>query len=96
MTAINFSDIVDQIGTLKADIAPLEQKLKKLQNILKDAGDGRYEGSLFDATVFTSLRTSLDMDAVRAKLSPQFIVAHTRETETVTIKITAKQLALAA
>ena len=89
-------NIVDRIGALKAQIAPLEKQLKKLQDELKARGPGRYEGELYDATVFTSTRDLLDMDAVRAKLSAQFIVAHTRQSVSTTVKVTAKQLAIAA
>ena len=90
------SNLVDRIGALKAQIAPLEKQLKKLQDELKARGAGRYEGDLYDASVILSTRESLDMDAVRAKLSHQFISASTRETEVVTLKVTAKQLAIAA
>lgn len=90
------SKLVDRIGALKAQIAPLEKQLKKLQDELKAQGAGRYEGDLYDATVSVSIRETLDMAAARAKLSPQFIAAHTNETEVVTLKVTAKQLPLAA
>lgn len=82
---------VDEIGALKAQIAPLEAKLKAAQAKLKASGDGRYEGLLYDATVFTSERSTLDMDAVREKLSVQFITAHTKVSEVVTVKVTAKK-----
>ena len=96
MTTINYipaelAAAVDEIGVLKAAIAPLEQRLKALQAKLKASGDGRYEGLLFDATVFTSERSTLDMDAVREKLSVQFLTAHTRTSEVVTVKVTAKK-----
>jgi hypothetical protein len=93
---IDITTTVDSIGALKAQIAPLEKALKALQDKLKALGDGRYEGSLYDATVYSGTRETLDQDAVRAKLSPQFIVAHTKVTETVTLKVTAKQLSIAA
>ena len=90
------TNIVDRIGALKAQIAPLEKQLKKLQDELKARGAGRYEGELYDASVYNVERSTLDQDAVRAKLSPQFIAAHTKVSESLTIKLTAKQLAIAA
>ena len=98
MSTINYipADLaaaVDEIGVLKAAIAPLEAKLKAAQAKLKASGDGRYEGLLYDATVFTSERSSLDLDAVREKLSVQFLTAHTRTSEVVTVKVTAKKTA---
>ena len=82
---------VDEIGLLKAQIAPLEQKLKAAQAKLKEHGDGRYEGTLWAATVSTSERETLDMDAVRAKLTVQFITAHTRVSEVTVVRVTAKK-----
>jgi hypothetical protein len=82
---------VDEIGVLKAAIAPLEQRLKAAQALLKAQGDGRYSGTLYDANVFTSERSTLDMAAVKEKLSVQFLTAHTSVTEVVTIKVTAKK-----
>lgn len=90
------AETVDEIGALKAQIAPLEKKLKAAQERLKAMGDGKYEGMMFDATVFTQVRELLDMTAARAKLSPQFIAAHTTESTSVVCKVTAKQLAIAA
>jgi len=90
------TNIVDRIGALKAQIAPLEKQLKKLQDELKARGAGNYEGVMYDANVSIGTRSQLDMDAVRAKLTPQFMVAHTTETEVVTLRITAKKLAIAA
>ena len=90
------TSIVDRIGALKAQIAPLEKSLKKLQDELKARGPGRYEGELYDANVFTQTRDLLDLDAVRAKLSTQFLTAHTRQSESTVVKVTAKLLAVAA
>jgi len=83
--------LVDDIGLLKAQIAPLEAKLKAAQAKLKAHGDGRYEGTLWAATVSTSERSTLDMEAVREKLTHQFIAAHTRVSEVTVVKVTAKK-----
>jgi hypothetical protein len=96
MTTINYipADLaaaVDEIGLLKAQIAPLEAALKAAQAKLKAAGDGRYEGTLWAATVSTSERATLDMDAVREKLTVQFITAHTKVSEVTVVRVTAKK-----
>jgi len=96
LSLAEIAQIVDGIGALKAQIAPLEKTLKAQQEKLKALGAGRYEGALYDATIFTQVRDLLDMDAVRAKLSPQFMAAHSRSSESVICKVTAKQLAIAA
>lgn len=86
------AQIVDQIGLIKAQIAPQLKQLKMLEEALKAHGPGVYEGTAYDATITESERSSLDMDAVRAKLSPQFITAHTRTTIVKTLKVVAKVL----
>jgi hypothetical protein len=82
--------IVDDLGELKAVIAELEVKEKKLIHQLVDLGVGPYEGALFRATVSQYDRDTLDMNAVREKLSPQFIKAHTRTTVVNKVNVYAK------
>lgn len=74
---MNIYKSIDQLGFLQAQIADLEAQAKALKASIIQAGDGSYEGDLFRATVVTSEREKLDLDAVRAKLSPQFLTAHT-------------------
>ena len=90
------SDLVDRIGLIKANLAPQLEALKALEAELKAKGAGSYEGSLFDANVSESVRETLDMKAVREKLSPQFISAHTKVSDVVVLRVTAKTLAKAA
>jgi hypothetical protein len=49
------------------------------------------EGELFRVTVTNAVRETLDMEAVREKLSPQFIRAHTKETFYTTVRVTARK-----
>lgn len=85
------SNIVDQLGHLMADIARLEKQAAALKAELKKSGPGTYEGDLFQANISVSERETLDMDAVRSKLTPQFIRAHTRTTEVVAIRVAARK-----
>lgn len=88
--------LVDRIGTLKAQVAAQMDELKALEAELKAGGEGRYQGDLFEATVTISERDTLDMKAVRAKLSRQFIAANTTTTEVTTLRVTARVLKMAA
>lgn len=88
----NTAAIVDQIGLLKAQLAPQLAQLKKLEEALKASGPGVYTGTHYDATVSLSERETLDQAAVRAKLSPQFIRAHTKVTEVKTLRVVARVL----
>lgn len=83
--------IVDKLGLLKAEIAALQAEEKKLKEQLVKMGVGAHAGNLYDATVTVSERDSLDMEAVRAKLSPQFLRAHTSTTKVTTVRVSAKK-----
>ena len=81
---------IDRLGELLAQIAALESEANKIKAALKKSGPGAYEGDLFRATVSVSERESLDMEAVREKLSPQFIRAHTRVTPVSTVRVVSR------
>jgi cell division protein FtsB len=86
MTKTNLTAAIDQLGDLQAQIAELTTRAKAIKDEIKELGDGAYEGELFRVTVSTSERETLDMAAVREKLSPQFIRAHTNVTPVVTVR----------
>jgi len=82
---------IDQLGLLKAEIATLTDKAKILEAEIKAMGPGAHNGTLYDATVSEVSTDRLDMDAVRAKLSPQFIRAHTTTTESLRLTVRARK-----
>lgn len=85
------SQIVDDYGMLCAKIAELELKKAKIRDsLVSSLGDGAFEGDFYRVTISLSTRETLDMKAVRAKLSPQFIKAHTKETIVITVKAGAR------
>ena len=88
--------IVDELGALKAKISELSKQEEALKEQLKAAGDNEYDGALFRATVSSYVQEKLDMDAVRAKLSPQFIAAHTRQVPCTKVSVVARVRAKAA
>ena len=78
---------VDQVAELSAQIAELNDHKKALIESLKAEGEGRYCGTEHYLQVSVSERATLDMSAVRKKLSRQFIASHTRVTEVVTASL---------
>lgn len=84
--------LVDEIGRLKAQLAEPLARLKAAEDALKALGAGRYLGMHYEGNVFIQSRDKLDMDAVRAKLSKQFLFAHTTTTDVKVLKVTARQL----
>lgn len=85
--------LVDKIGKLAAEIAALESQYKADIGALKALGVDRYQGEWYEVNVFDQTRSTLDMAAVRAKLSPQFIAAHTTTTDVRVAKVTARLIA---
>jgi len=86
----NLTSTIDRLGHIKAQLADLKAEEQALRDVLVENGPGAYEGELFRATVSASERATLDMAAVRAKLSRQFIACHTNITEVVTVRIVAR------
>jgi len=70
--------LIDRLGDIDAQAAPLIARIGELKAaIIVKGGAGRHAGTRYDATVSIFDQDRLDMDAVRAKLTPQFIRAHT-------------------
>ena len=71
-------EMIDKLGDVDAQAAPLIARIGELKAaIIIKGGEGRHAGTRYDATVSIYEQERLDMDAVRAKLTPQFIRAHT-------------------
>jgi hypothetical protein len=81
---------VDRLGVVLAQIAELKREEKRIKEQLIEWGLGAYEGDLYRATVSHSERAVLDMIAVRAKLSPQFIRANTSYTDVTTVRVVSR------
>lgn len=83
---------IDMMGQMKAQMATLEKEYDKLKAlVVEDVGVGAFEGETFRVSISVSSRETLDMEAVRNHLSPQFIRAHTRVTESTTVRVTARK-----
>jgi hypothetical protein len=93
LTAAQIADLVDKIGAAKAVLAPGLEDLDAMIEQLKAQGAAVYSGDLFDANVFDSERTKYNMDAIREKLTPQFLRAHSKQFNVRTCKVTAKKTA---
>ena len=92
ITKLTLDQRVDLMGQLKAQMANLDNDYDKLKSLmLEDAGIGAFEGETFRVTITITTRETLDMEAVRNHLSPQFIRAHTRTTESPTVRVTARK-----
>lgn len=86
----NLTKTIDALGEIKAQIAALKTKEDELKAALGDLDVGAYEGELFRLSISETNRETLDMKAVRAHLSRQFIAAHTNVTPVRTLKVSAR------
>ena len=83
---------IDRLGQIKAQIAALQAQETELKNgLVEEVGIGAVEGTLFRVSVSVSQRETLDMEAVRRHLSPQFIRAHTKSADVTTVRVTARK-----
>lgn len=87
------TELVDKIGLMKAQLAPLEAQLKADIDKLKANGADLYIGNLYEVNVFPVTTDRLDMEAVRSHLSRQFIAAHTNTSTSLTAKVQARKTA---
>mgnify|MGYP003134003888 CR=1 FL=1 len=83
----NILEKVNRVAALRAQIAEMAKEEKDLIAEMKVFGSGVYQGTEHYIVVSESNRKTLDMKAVRAKLSRQFIQANTKETSTLVAKI---------
>jgi hypothetical protein len=86
----NIGPLIDDFGLLKAQIAELELKAKPMHEQIVALGEGAYEGTFFRVTVSKSERENLNKKAVKNKLSPQFIRAHTTYTPVTTVRVSGR------
>jgi hypothetical protein len=90
LAAIDEVNTIDELGALRARMADLEIAEKALKLKLAHLKPGAYEGNMFRLAVIEATREKLDMDAVREKLSHQFLTAHTTEYSVRTLKTSSR------
>ena len=90
MTRTNLAAAIDRLGELKAQIADLAKLEAEVKTELKELGPGSYEGEKYRVTISDSERDTLDMTAVREKLSAQFLRAHTTTSTVRSLRVTAR------
>jgi hypothetical protein len=86
------AELVDRLGTIKAELAALSTDEKEIVEKLKAKGVAVYSGEFFDANVFESSSSKLNKEALckKHKLMSKWIAACTTTTETTVCKVTAR------
>jgi len=80
-------EIVDKIAKIRAKKAELASAEKTYTEMLKAIGTGTYYGKDHILVISEVERSTLDMNAVKEKLSRQFITANTKVTSFLTTKL---------
>lgn len=88
------AELVDQLGTLRATIAPLQTQAEDIESKLKAAGDGEYAGVLFNAKVYSYPREIVGWKAIAYKVgfSHQLKAAHTGSVPVTAMTLTARKV----
>ena len=61
-------DLADQLGSVKAEIAALEDREKSLRDELIRRGGADIEGAVYRATISDAVRWTLDAKGVKAEM----------------------------
>ena len=88
---MDYAAIVDELGTLKAQIADLTKQEAKLKTALIESGYAEIDGSLFRAAVTWTERATLDAEAVRSILTEAQQQQCTRVTEIMSVRVSARK-----
>jgi hypothetical protein len=84
-------NIVDDLGTVKAEIAALQEKEKALVAKLKLTGMNEINGTLFRATISDAERETVDTKQLRADLGEELIAPYLRSTSVSTCRVSARK-----
>jgi len=83
---------LDRLGLLQAQIAELTEQAEILKDAFKNAGEGKYVGDLYKATVTMSPRNVVDYKTLIADLnvSDELIAKYTKQSVSIAIRVTAR------
>lgn len=90
---MDYRSTVDELGTLKAQIAALTEREKQLKASLVASGYAALEGNLYRAAITWTERATLDGDAVRALLTEEQVRQCTKVSEIISVRVSARKRA---
>jgi len=86
--------VVDQLGSIKAQIANLETREKALRDELLRRNVSAIEGAAYSATVASAVRWTLDTKAVKAELGADWYDRHCRQAVVTTVAVKPRAVVL--
>ncbi len=83
---------LDRLGLLQAQIAELAEQAEVIKDAFKNAGEGKYEGDLYKASVSISQRDVVDYKNLIADLgvTPELLKKYTTQSVSIAIRVTAR------
>ena len=89
--------MVDRLGELRAEMKVLKDEAADIEEYLKSAGDGRYDGEHYSAVVTTAARETVDWKgiALKMKASDYMKKAYSKLAEVCTLRLSAHKKATA-
>ena len=83
---------LDRLGLLHAQAAELNEQIEALKDVFKNAGEGKYEGDLYKATVTLSERSTYDYKQMVADLgiTTEQLQKYYKSTASISISVTSR------
>jgi hypothetical protein len=80
------TEMVDELASVRDQLKALTAREKYLKEIFRKGGNAIYRGDQHQIEIKFTTRPQLDMEAVRAHLSPEWIEEHTGEVDVMNIR----------
>jgi hypothetical protein len=80
-------DLADQLGSVKAEIAALEDREKSLRDELIRRGVSECQGTAFGASVTQAVRWTLNTQAIKTEMGLPWYDAHCRQSSVTTVSV---------
>ena len=87
---LSAGDLVDQLGSLKADLADLKAREDTLRAELISRKLSEAEGALFRGTISEGTRWTLDTDRVKSEMGEAWCTARSRVAAVTTVRVSAR------
>jgi hypothetical protein len=87
---LSAGDLVDRLGSLKADMADLKAWEDKLRAELITRGVSEAEGDLFRASITEAARWTLDAERIREEMGEPWCTARSKVATVTTVRVSAR------
>lgn len=88
MKSRTVSELVDDLGAVRAEMAELESRDKALREELIRRQVTEASGRLYRMAIVAATRSTLDAKGIRREMGDTWCEAHTRQTITTSVRVT--------